>query len=114
MQGRSLVPLLAGKKTEWRREWFYSHLFGGVPPRVVIPRSEGVRTTRYKYIRWVDAKPVDEECYDLRRDPEELSPLADERLRGRLRERWRVWNEAVTGWTPRATWRDPENAKGLP
>jgi arylsulfatase A-like enzyme len=114
MQGRSLVPLLAGQKTEWRREWFYSHLFPGVPPRVVIPRSEGVRTTRYKYIRWVDAKPVDEECYDLRRDPEELTPVADERLRGRMRERWRVWNEAVTGWTPGATWRDPENAKGLP
>ena len=53
--------------------------------------SEGVRTDRWKYLRWVAEKPPAEELYDLHTDPHETTNLAHrpegrdmlERLRGR-------------------------------
>ncbi len=73
MQGRSLVPLLAGKSPKWRTEFFYDHMcIGGKR----IPRSEGVVSLRYKYLRYIDQKPVYEELYDLKNDPHETKNLA--------------------------------------
>lgn len=72
MQGASLVPLLNGESPEWREEWFYEHLF----PHKRIPKSEGVRTARWKYIRYVESDPLREELYDLQADPQELDNLA--------------------------------------
>lgn len=74
MQGRSLVPLLNGKRPRWRDEFFYEH--GFVHPR--IPRSEGVVGPRYKYLRYLDTEPLQEELFDLREDAHEIHNLADD------------------------------------
>jgi arylsulfatase A-like enzyme len=67
-QGRSLMPLLAGEKpVDWRTDFFFEHLF----ERANIPKSEGVRTKRYTYIRWFQQQPVVEELYDHQADFEQ-------------------------------------------
>lgn len=75
MQGRSLFPLTRGKTPRgWRKDFFYEHY----TRRDIIPPSEGVRSDRWKYIRWVGAEPVVEELYDLQRDPGEECNLAQD------------------------------------
>jgi arylsulfatase A-like enzyme len=89
MQGRSLMPLVRGRSTEWRTDFFYEH------PR--IPKTEGVRTEGWKYIRYVETEPAIEELYDLRRDPQELENLVGRRewkpVLDRLRQAWSDWRE---------------------
>lgn len=87
MQGRDLGPLVAGERLPWRREWFYEHLF----PHPAIPRSEGVRTERFAYWRFLDMAEEAEWLFDLAHDPHETRNLAGlpewraelERLRAR-------------------------------
>jgi arylsulfatase A-like enzyme len=107
VQGRNLMPLVEGKKPAWRKDWFYSHLFPGNPPAVTIPSSEGIRTERYKYLRWVDPKPAVEEVYDLKKDPQELRNLASSPLRAKLESRWTQWNNALDQWSTSKKWSDP-------
>jgi arylsulfatase A-like enzyme len=107
IQGRDLTPLVRGEKPAWRKEWFYSHLFLGFPPRVKIPKSEGLRTARWKYLRWIEESPLREEVYDLSKDPEEITDLSRQPIRAQLESRWRAWRDAVNAWTPRTVWRDP-------
>ena len=88
MQGRNLRPLLEGQTPPWRDEFFYEHLFR----HKRIPCTEAVRDHRYKYIRFVDRKPVYEELYDLQNDPNEANNLAtqpehDATLQ-RMRAKW--------------------------
>ena len=74
-QGRSLVPLLAGgEAADWRSDFFCEHLF----EHEDIPKSEGVRSERWKYIRYFEQQPVYEELYDLENDPSESVNLVDE------------------------------------
>jgi len=70
MQGRSLLPLVRGQNPEWRTDFFYEHLF----EHKTIPRSEALRTERFKYFRYVDFDY--EELYDLQNDPAETINLA--------------------------------------
>jgi arylsulfatase A-like enzyme len=70
MQGRSLVPLLKGRKPRWRTEFFYEHPF----VHKTIAKSEALRTKRYKYARYIDYDY--EELYDLENDPAETINLA--------------------------------------
>ncbi len=70
MQGRSLMPLLKGKKPKWRTEFFYEHPF----EHKTIARSEALRTQRFKYARYIDYNY--EELYDLKNDPAESINLA--------------------------------------
>ena len=74
IQGKSLVPLLGGKEVEWRKAFFCEHRFD----RADIPKSEGVRTQRWKYIRYYEQQPVYEELYDLLKDPHESRNLAED------------------------------------
>jgi len=57
VQGRSLLPLLAGTSDGWRQDFYCEHLF----EHPLIPKSEGVRTTRWKYIKYVELPASDEE-----------------------------------------------------
>ncbi len=70
MQGRSLVPLLTGREPKWRTDFFYEHLF----KHRTIPRTEALRTQRWKYARYIDFDY--EELYDLKNDRLETVNLA--------------------------------------
>lgn len=97
VQGRSLVPLVRGElPSSWRTSWFYEHHYdhGGR-----IPRVEGVRTERWKYVRYLDPEPPYEQLFDLIRDPHEEKnlvgdPAHAERLEA-LRGRWRELRDAA-------------------
>ena len=68
MQGRSLVPLLKGETPRNWRESFYYHYYESQVAHGV-PAHEGVRTDRYKLIRFYESDEW--ELYDLDRNPEE-------------------------------------------
>ncbi len=89
IQGSSLRPLVKGESPQWRGDWFYEHHTAAK----IIPPSEGVRTTRWTYLRWLkDAKNPVEELYDLQADPLQernlsAQPQHQDTLR-QLRARW--------------------------
>ena len=92
VQGRSLRPLLWGRVPEWRKEIFCEELWD----HPEIPRSECVRTDRWKYIQYPE-HPEYIELFDLEADPQEKRNLAGEKgQRARfeeLREHCRSWIE---------------------
>lgn len=112
-QGHSLVPLLPGKKPDnWRKDFFFEHLF----ERNNIPKSEGVRTDRWTYIRWFEQQPVVEELYDHEADFEETHNLVSSRKRQgvlqELRERTDALRDSYGGpFVPRTK---PEKAAVAP
>ncbi|MFQ6132033.1 MAG: sulfatase, partial [Armatimonadota bacterium] len=57
MQGRSLTPILRGRRVDWRRRFFFEHLMEH--PQII--KHEGVRTRRYKYARSCPQEPGWEE-----------------------------------------------------
>jgi arylsulfatase A-like enzyme len=85
-QGRSLRPLLGLKKTDWRSEIFCEELWD----HPEIPRSECVRTERWKYIQY-PGHPEYVELFDLAADADEKRNLAGDpgqaRVLADLRER---------------------------
>jgi len=76
MQGRDVIPLLRDPSLAWRTEWFYEHTYNTNPPRRPIAKSEGVRTERWKYIRYTEYNPPYEQLFDLQGDPGEERNLA--------------------------------------
>jgi arylsulfatase A-like enzyme len=107
MQGRDLAPLLRRPSSSWRREFYYSHLL----ETKIIPKSEGIRNERWKYIRYIDSEPLYEELYDLRQDPHEEENLARAGQHAAalkaMRDRWKLWRTALESWRAEAGWRDP-------
>ena len=75
VQGRSLLPLFAGETKNWRTSFLYEYYREkGFPS---TPTIQGVRTDRYKYIRYLE--PQDRpELYDLQADPLEQRNLHDD------------------------------------
>ena len=70
-QGRSLAPVISGRKPkDWRTETFHEHF----AVRHRIPAYEGIRTERYKYVRYFD-HGNHEFLHDLKKDPNELVNL---------------------------------------
>lgn len=69
VQGRSLRPLLAGRKIPWRDEFLYE--YDWEPDARRRPAIRGVRTERWKYIEYPGSANISE-LYDLRSDPLEL------------------------------------------
>jgi len=93
MQGRSLRPIVRGETPEdWRQSFFYDYNFGMYPGD--IPRSIGVRTDAWKYVRYTATRPQHEQLFDMRNDPLETNNLAGnanyrsvlERMRERVAE----------------------------
>jgi arylsulfatase A-like enzyme len=89
MQGASLVPLVQGRDVVWREDFAYE-----MPalPEEGVPGCEGLRSERWKYIRYAGLAPLRESLFDLEHDPQERSDLAADPdysglLRG-LRARW--------------------------
>lgn len=72
MQGMSIVPLLTGEPAEWRDKIFYEYYWENAYPQT--PTMHGVRTDRYKYIRYHGVWDTNE-FYDLQEDPYEMKNL---------------------------------------
>ena len=73
VHGKSLVPLITGKKTkDWRKSVYY-HYYEYPGPHDV-KRHYGIRTDRYKLIHFYN--DIDQwELYDLKLDPNEVTNL---------------------------------------
>jgi N-acetylglucosamine-6-sulfatase len=76
MQGRSLVPLLQGKQTEWRNSFLIEYYSDKVFPRITQMGYKAVRQ-RWKYIHYLELKGMDE-LYDLQTDPYEMKNLIND------------------------------------
>jgi arylsulfatase A-like enzyme len=77
IQGRSLAPLLAGRKEGWRRSFLAEYFTENALPWLVGMSYKAIRTDRHKLIHWVNREGVDE-LYDLDADPYELANLIDD------------------------------------
>jgi arylsulfatase A-like enzyme len=75
LQGQSLVPVLKGEQPEdWRKSVYY-HYYEFPGPHAVA-RHYGVRTDRYKLIRYYQTG--EGELFDLQEDPNELQSRYDD------------------------------------
>lgn len=99
MQGKSFLPILAGKPTpDWRNQAFYEYYWEYDFPQT--PTMFAVRNDRYKYIfnygRW-DIN----ELYDLQEDPAEVNNLIRSPEHQKIAEELRTalfnWLEASGG-----------------
>src|SRR4030095_5487567 len=91
VQGRSLLPLLAGKRAGWRKSFLAEYWAESAMPWLVGMSYKAVRTDRYKYIHWVNRGKAGEldELYDLERDPFELDHLNSRRKLAPVRDKLR-------------------------
>jgi N-acetylglucosamine-6-sulfatase len=87
IQGRSLLPLLAGRRKGWRKSFLVEYWAEQAMPWLVGMTYKAVRGERYKLIRWVNRARDGEldELYDLERDPFELKNLARSARHARIR-----------------------------
>jgi choline-sulfatase len=84
-QGLSLKPIVStGKADDWRKQTFHEHF----AVRNRIPAFEGLRTDRYKYVRYVDEENY-EFLHDLKEDPYELVNLAKDPKYGKTLKQFR-------------------------
>jgi len=89
VDGTSLLPLLKGNSPPWRTAFVEEYL--GRRLNQALPSAyDAIRTERYLYVEYVNGW---RELYDLRKDPHELTNLANgsaaaplrAQLAGRLR-----------------------------
>ena len=74
-EGTDLSPLLRGGKPDWRSDAFFEHTYSETGDRT-IPKSVGVRSDKWKYIRYISETPAYEQLFDLKKDADELNNLA--------------------------------------
>ncbi len=85
-QGHSLRPIVEkAKPTCWRKETFHEHF----AVRHRIPAFEGIRTERFKYVRYFD-HGNHEFLHDLQNDPDELINLAEDPQYARILQKMRA------------------------
>jgi arylsulfatase A-like enzyme len=89
MQGRDLTPLVRNARVDWRSEWYYEHTYNTRPPRRPIVKVEGVRTERWKYIRYPEIKPVAEQLFDLENDAMERENLVGDATQANVLDKLR-------------------------
>ena len=76
MQGESLMPLLMGRKENWKRDALYYHYYE-YPDEHMVNRHYGVVTKEFKLIHFY--YDVDEwELYDRVKDPNEMKNVYNE------------------------------------
>ena len=66
---------------------------------ISIPKSEGVRTERWKYFKYIDKEPLHEELYDLVNDPLEENNIVmkkeNKEILDQMRNRWKELRESL-------------------
>ena len=78
MDGKSLIRLMGNENRQWRSSFYYEHTYTPEDRRrAPIPRTEGIREKRWKYVRFPDETPVYEQLFDLQNDPIERRNLID-------------------------------------
>ena len=89
VEGRSLLPLLRGGKTEaWRDEVFSELDYSFREARLLLKRKPSecraimVRTDRWKYVWWQDFRPM---LFDLASDPQERRDLGAQEAYAHIR-----------------------------
>ncbi len=92
MPGRSFIQLLEGDDSNWREQIFYEYFWENDFP--MTPTVFGVRTQRYKYIRYHGIWDWNE-LYDLEEDPDEMVNLIDD---PEHQERILEMAKALTQW----------------
>ena len=87
VQGMSWKPLLTGASQSLRDSWLYEYFYE--PRFAPTPSMQGVRTERWKYVRYPNLDEP-EELYDLANDPAEMVNLAGDPARRSDLERMRL------------------------
>ena len=77
MEGRSLVPLLKGARSEWRKSFLIEYYSDRVMPRIRQMGYKAVRNERWKYIHYFELEGMDE-LYDLKTDPYEMRNIINQ------------------------------------
>jgi arylsulfatase A-like enzyme len=94
LQGVDLGPLVRGEEVQgWRDEMFYEHRFRNAR----IPKSEGVRSDDWTYVRYYELDPLVEELYDLRADPQQARNLASDPVHAATLGELRARTDALRG-----------------
>ncbi|HET7597171.1 MAG TPA: sulfatase/phosphatase domain-containing protein, partial [Burkholderiales bacterium] len=89
IQGRSLLPLFAGRRADWRKAFLIEYWAENAYPWLIGMSYKAVREKRYKFIHWINRGRRGEldELYDLERDPYELTNVARRAAYRAVRER---------------------------
>ena len=93
MEGRTLVALLKGVRTDWRKSFLIEYYSDRVFPRIRQMGYKAVRNERWKYIHYFELEGMDE-LYDLKTDPYEMRNIihqsgaakALEELKGEMKQ----------------------------
>ena len=80
MQGESIVPLiLNNQNTRWRKAMYYHFYESREDSPLPVMNHYGIRTERYKLIRFYKDEVEYWELFDLLKDPNEMCNLMDKR-----------------------------------